>query len=329
MRVETKQRTVSRRWLTHAACRLVPLMTSACAVAVSFDEYKPDTWTVHGAVSGLGNSRLVLEMNGQLFDVGDGPFTSFRLADGRPYSMRIPSQPLGRQCSIAGGDGVVSGADVEGVEVRCLTSYRVAGAIAGSGDGYVTLDITQRAESGSVMTQPLLLREGPFSFRVADGTHFSVQVTRAPLGHACTVTHGEATIAGRDVDDVAVSCAAGGTELAALAVRLCSPESADAGGPCDGGLLPLVPAFGTATRAYTLTAQANCGRTQLCASVAAMALYPATEVRVQGQPVIDGGASIFVNGLHPTTRSIDVDVTGPDGETHGHYVVDVTVLRTE
>jgi hypothetical protein len=87
---------------------------------VSFDGLDAPAWTVSGTVSGLGRAQIVLRLNAQLLRVGDGAFTSSRLAEGTTYSLTIEAKPQGYRCAIAGGEGVVAGADVRGVEVRCV-----------------------------------------------------------------------------------------------------------------------------------------------------------------------------------------------------------------
>lgn len=96
--------------------------TPACALAVSFDEYQPRTWAVQGTVTGLGDAKLVLLINDQRLEVGDGPFKSKRFAEGTTYLLTLVAQPPRRRCTIAGGEGTLSGGDIEGVAVKCVVT---------------------------------------------------------------------------------------------------------------------------------------------------------------------------------------------------------------
>jgi hypothetical protein len=102
---------------------------------VSFDGLDAPAWTVSGTVSGLGRAQIVLRLNAQLLRVGDGPFSSSRLAEGTTYALTIEAKPQGYRCSIAGGEGVVAGANVRGVEVRCVAGTASSDPPAGMDAG--------------------------------------------------------------------------------------------------------------------------------------------------------------------------------------------------
>lgn len=82
-----------------------------------------NSYAVGGTVSGLdGVSGLVLQDNGadDLAVTADGPFAFGTLVEsGAAYAVSIRSQPADRQCSVAGGQGTVGGADVTSVAVSC------------------------------------------------------------------------------------------------------------------------------------------------------------------------------------------------------------------
>jgi hypothetical protein len=80
------------------------------------------TYTVGGTVSGL-TGTVVLQDNGtdSLSLTSDGSFTfATPLTDGSAYNVTVASQPGGQNCSVSGGSGTVSGADVTSVAVSCV-----------------------------------------------------------------------------------------------------------------------------------------------------------------------------------------------------------------
>jgi hypothetical protein len=303
---------------------------SACAFAVSFDDYNARTWAIHGTAAGLGGASLVLQVNNQALEVRDGPFTSGQLADGVSYVIGIPAQPAGRQCSIAGGEGRISGADVSGVEVRCTTNYVVRGRATGLGQDRVLLHITTTAPTGSVGVSDISVGEGPFTVALSDGTRFSLALGPPPTGRVCEVTqHGEGTIAGADVGDVLLGCAQGGTELAALSLETCSAGNLDAGGPCDAGAVPLAPAFASGVFEYQASVPQNCGGYTLskgCFDLVATPRHSGATLVVRGVVPVHDRVNLVVDRLRPSTTQVDIDVTAPDRVTHAHTLVHVTVL---
>lgn len=78
--------------------------------------------------------------------------------------------------------------------------YSVGGSVSGLG-GSLTLQLN----GGDDLT---VNADGPFTFStpLAGGSDYSVTVLTQPTGQTCTVTNGSGTIAGADVDGVAVEC---------------------------------------------------------------------------------------------------------------------------
>ncbi len=97
--------------------------------------------TVGGTVSGLVGT-MVLRNNGtdDLTVTGNGPFTfPAPLANAQAYSVTIAAAPGAQTCTVAGGAGSVSGANVTTVTVTCAatadeTAYQAALAVYRSGD---------------------------------------------------------------------------------------------------------------------------------------------------------------------------------------------------
>jgi uncharacterized delta-60 repeat protein len=85
----------------------------------------PDTHTVGGTVTGLVGSGLILKdaFTGASVAAGNGPFTlPDARVDGTHYDVRVDTQPTNpiQQCTVANGNGVISGADISSVQVNCV-----------------------------------------------------------------------------------------------------------------------------------------------------------------------------------------------------------------
>jgi uncharacterized repeat protein (TIGR03803 family) len=99
------------------------------------------TFTVGGAITGLGAATgLVLANGTDTLNVPAGA-TSFampaRVADGQAYDITVKVHPTALACSVAGGTGAVSGANVDTVSVSCQrgTVYLVHSFAGGPTDG--------------------------------------------------------------------------------------------------------------------------------------------------------------------------------------------------
>lgn len=83
-------------------------------------------FAVGGQLNGLAAGRqLVLQNNGgdDLTLTENGPFVfSTRLPDGSRYRVTVANQPEGQTCFVAGGEGVIQGANVRDVRVDCFAS---------------------------------------------------------------------------------------------------------------------------------------------------------------------------------------------------------------
>ncbi len=84
----------------------------------------PQAYTIGGTVSGLAGSGLVLQQSGgdTLPIAADGTFTfATPILDGSHYAVTVsalPSNPS-QTCSVANGNGMVTGADIANVAVTC------------------------------------------------------------------------------------------------------------------------------------------------------------------------------------------------------------------
>ncbi|WP_157725624.1 Lcl C-terminal domain-containing protein [Vitreoscilla filiformis] len=117
------------------------------------------------------------------------------------------------------------GAQRPGWPVRGVVMMALAGGLAGCGGGDggssdearygVGGTLSGLASGGSVVVQlngantVTLTANGSFVFggTLATGTAYVVAIKTQPSGQACTVAHGSGTLAGRAVNDVAVTCA--------------------------------------------------------------------------------------------------------------------------
>jgi hypothetical protein len=82
-------------------------------------------FSIGGTVAGLSGSGLVLQNNGadNLAIASDGTFKfPTSLPNGTPYNVTVGSQPSQQLCLVSNSVGVVSGADVETVQVNCVVN---------------------------------------------------------------------------------------------------------------------------------------------------------------------------------------------------------------
>ena len=161
-------------------------------------------YSVGGTVLGLSGTVVLQDNGGDALSVGgNGAFTfATPVADGAGYSVTVKSSPSGQACTVSGGSGTVSGANVTSVTVTCanVSSYSVGGTVLGLSGTVVLQD-----NGGDALS---VGGNGAFTFAtpVADGAGYSVTVKSSPSGQACTVSGGSGTVSGANVTSVAVSC---------------------------------------------------------------------------------------------------------------------------
>ncbi len=163
-------------------------------------------FTLGGSVSGLAGTVVLQNNGGDNRSVSaDGSFSfAAAVADGASYGVAVFTQPAGQTCSVANGAGTVSGANVTNVTVICAAgAFTVGGTVSGL-SGTVVL----RNNGGNDLT---LSADGAFTFSapLADGSGYAVSVFTQPAGQGCSVANGTGAIAGANVTNVAISCAAG------------------------------------------------------------------------------------------------------------------------
>ncbi len=107
-----------------------------------------NTYSVSGTVTGLRGTGLVLQQN-ELYDLAIGQDGNFsfteKIASGTNYSVTVKMRPTNpwQECSVAGGAGIIAGADVGNVVVNCplpgtVSTFAGLAGHRGSTDGFGT-----------------------------------------------------------------------------------------------------------------------------------------------------------------------------------------------
>ncbi|HVH34426.1 MAG TPA: choice-of-anchor Q domain-containing protein [Tahibacter sp.] len=188
-------------------------LEAGCTVEVVF---APAAHTIGGTVTGLAGSGLVLLLSGTeaLPIAGNGTFAfQTTRTSGNLYAVTIgtqPSQPS-QACVVVNGNGTVGTGDVTNVVVHCgaATTYSVGGTLSGLATGAT---ITLAINGGNPLP---LSANGTYAFApyFASGDSYAVTVTAQPAGQHCTLAHAEGTLVATNVNNVDVTCAAGGAQL--------------------------------------------------------------------------------------------------------------------
>jgi hypothetical protein len=167
-----------------------------------------NTYKVSAIVSGLAGAGLDLEDNGadDLPVAANGTFAfATAVKSGAAYAISVKTQPsaLSQTCSVAGGSGTATNADIS-VTITCVTnSYAIGGTVSGlSGSG-----LTLQDNGGDPLS---ITASGSFKFAhpVLSGADFSVSVAAQPVNPAqtCTVAGASGTVTGAVVSTVVVTC---------------------------------------------------------------------------------------------------------------------------
>jgi len=167
---------------------------------------KSTTYTVGGTAPNVAGTGLMLQNNGgnNLALPAGGAFTfSNALTSGATYRVTVLTQPSGQTCAVENGTGTVS-TNVTNVAVNCASNAStVGGAVSGlTGTGLV---LQNRGSNDLPISA-----DGPFTFStaLASGVAYSVTVLAQPSGQGCAVANGSGSIAGANVTNVTVTCAA-------------------------------------------------------------------------------------------------------------------------
>jgi uncharacterized repeat protein (TIGR03803 family) len=163
------------------------------------------TYSISGTVHGLNSSGLVLSVNGTALSVPASTTTqslAASLPSGTQYSVSVQTQPTGETCSVAGGTGTITSANVANVVVTCSDqAYPLGGKVSGLNGAGLVLANGSNAVSVSA---------GATSFTmptpVAYTSSYQVTVQTEPSGEACSVTNGSGTMPASAVSNVSVTC---------------------------------------------------------------------------------------------------------------------------
>jgi hypothetical protein len=151
-------------------------------------------------VSGLSGT-VVLQNNlgGNLSVTAIGAFQFANTAtSGAAYSVTVLTQPAGQNCVVGSGTGTVT-ANVSTVTVTCTANtVKVGGAISGL-NGVLQL-------RNSAGTPVQFNADGTYSFNVAPGTLYNINVVTLPALQNCDIANPTGN-ANADVTNVNVTCA--------------------------------------------------------------------------------------------------------------------------
>jgi ribosomal protein S11 len=148
----------------------------------------------------------VLQDNGgdSLSTSTNGSFTfTTALASGSAYAVSVSSQPTDQNCVVSAGGGTVAGAAINNVSVICTPiNYTIGGSVTDLLPGRTL--VLQDNDGNNT----LIADNGTFSFSmpVASGSSYAVTVLTQPAGQNCAVTNGSGSVAGVNVNNVAIAC---------------------------------------------------------------------------------------------------------------------------
>jgi uncharacterized repeat protein (TIGR03803 family) len=163
------------------------------------------TYSISGTLSGLTSSGLVLMVNGTPVSVTPSAKTmrlASQLPSGTGYSVTVNTQPTGETCSVAGGTGTISSANVANVVVTCSDrAYSIGGAISGlNGSGLVL------ANGGDTFTASAGATSFTMPTAVAYTSSYAVSIKTQPPGLACVLSNGTGTMPANAVTNMTVAC---------------------------------------------------------------------------------------------------------------------------
>jgi hypothetical protein len=162
---------------------------------------------VHGKVTGLTGSGLVLQDNGgdDLEIKADGDFVFATMLDsGAAYDVKVSTQPSdpAQTCSVDHGSGTIDSSDITDVAVTCVIgAYKIGGTATLNGAKPVLVN-----NGGDDLT---LSATGTFAFAktLGSGAAYAVTVKTQPAGFTCAVSDGSGKVGNGDVTNIALVCA--------------------------------------------------------------------------------------------------------------------------
>ena len=180
-------------------------MVLALLAACGGDRFN-SAYAVGGSISGLNAQGLVLANGSDAVSItADSTTFAFagRAASGSGYSVTVASQPAGQSCSIAGGNGTVGAGDVTTVQVNCVSTFSVGGAVIGlAGAGLV---LASGSDSLSIVASATGFA---LPTRLVSGASYAISVQTQPIGQTCSINNAAGTVASANIVNVTVTCAA-------------------------------------------------------------------------------------------------------------------------
>ncbi len=167
----------------------------------------PPTFSIGGNVTGLSGTVVLQNNAGDNLALNtDGSFAfPTAIADSSAYAVTILSQPAGQTCTVSLGSGSLNGADVNDVELSCVTQVPLSLSIGGTLSGLASGAVILQNNAGDNLA---LNTNGSFNFAtsIAEGLAYNVTILSQPAGQTCSVLNGSGNLAGQNVSDVSVVC---------------------------------------------------------------------------------------------------------------------------
>ena len=92
------------------------------------------TYSIGGTVTGLSGTLVLNDNGGDALTISSNESFTFAtaLANGAAYDVTVATQPAGQTCTVSGGSGSVSGANVNSVTVDLRSHGQVTPSAAAS-----------------------------------------------------------------------------------------------------------------------------------------------------------------------------------------------------
>jgi len=184
-----------------------------------------NTYTIAGAVSGLGAGKQVTLLNNgadpQIITSNSAFTFDVPVATNGSYAVTVGTQPVGQVCTVSNGSGTGVKANVSSVSVACSTdTYTIAGAVTGLSSGQ---QVTLLNNGANPLT---ITANSSFTFNVAVAYNgsYGVTVGTQPTGETCTVSNGSGSGVVANVSTVSVSCSATTHTVAGTVTGLASGQ---------------------------------------------------------------------------------------------------------
>lgn len=161
-------------------------------------------YRIGGNVSGLSGTLKLMLNGGEVLTIttNGAYFFEGRLAAGATYTVTVVEEPTTQRCIITNATGAMPAADLVSVDAQCENVYSVGGVITGL-TGTLVLE-----NQGELMSATIASLSFVFPTRYISGTSYSVRVHQNPAGQTCWLNNHEGVIAGANVTNVTVRCAA-------------------------------------------------------------------------------------------------------------------------